>query len=150
RYFFGRLETEFARAKRYNYPLSIVIMDIDDFKGINDRLGHQQGDTVLKGLSQILREQTRTTDLWARYGGEEFIGYLPHCGKDEAYKLAERIRKIVEGYSFSGMDEGTLTISLGVAYYPHPEVETLDDLVGIADGLLYTAKGTGKNRVMVG
>lgn len=149
RHFFDRLDTEFAEAKRYNHHLSIVIMDIDDFKVINDTMGHQQGDTVLRELGRILKDETRAGDVWARYGGEEFIGYLPHCGKDEAFKLAEKLRRMVEGYAFSGMDERRITITLGVGYYPHPEVETVDDLVGIADGLLYRGKAGGKNRVVV-
>ncbi len=149
RYFFSRLNAEFAEAKRYNHPLSIVIMDIDDFKGINDKLGHQQGDAVLKEIGQILKEETRIADLWARYGGEEFIGYLPHCGKAEAVHLTEKLRKTIEEYAFGGMDRARVTVSIGVGYYPYAGIETIDHLVGVADGLLYKAKGSGKNRVMV-
>lgn len=149
RYFFSRLETEFFEAKRYNHNLSIVICDIDHFKEINDTMGHQQGDMVLKELGKLLREQARQSDLLARYGGEEFIGYLPHCGKIEAYQFAERIRRLVEGYDFTGMRGKRVTVSLGVAYYPHPEVETVDDLIALADSSLYSAKRGGRNRVEV-
>ncbi|MBI4745929.1 MAG: diguanylate cyclase, partial [Deltaproteobacteria bacterium] len=88
RYFFGRLTAEFSKSKRYNQPLSAVILDIDNFKMINDSMGHQVGDVVLKEIGLILREQTREADIWARYGGEEFIGYLPHCEKTEAVQSA--------------------------------------------------------------
>lgn len=148
RYFFERLESAFSEAKRYRQPLSLVIMDLDNFKTINDIMGHQQGDSVLKEVGSILREHTRDTDLWARYGGEEFIGYLPHCGRDEGINMAEKIINIVEKHPFRGMNDKKVTISVGVGYYPNQKVETVDELIGIADEFLYRAKRSGKNRVV--
>ncbi|MBI5750105.1 MAG: diguanylate cyclase [Nitrospinae bacterium] len=149
RYFFERLGSEFSEAKRYDYPLSLIIMDIDNFKSINDTAGHQQGDIILKELGLILNGNTREPDLWARYGGEEFIGYLPHCGKDEGYKMAEKMRKLVEDYHFTGMNERKVTISAGMAYYPNSDIENIDDMIRIADKFLYEAKRGGKNKVAI-
>ena len=149
RHFFKRFASEFQAAKRYNYPFALVMMDIDNFKNINDTLGHQQGDIILKEIGRILSDNTREADIWARYGGEEFIGYLPHCGKNEGYKMAEKIRKIIEEHEFTGMEGRKVMVSMGVAYFPGLKADTEDEIVGFADRCLYQAKSGGKNKVVV-
>lgn len=148
RHLYERLGTAFAEAKRYNHSLSLVIIDIDNFKQINDTMGHQQGDSILREIGAILRENSREPDLWARYGGEEFIGYFPHCEKDDGYRVAEKIRRLIAEHEFTGMDGRQVTISGGITCYPGPGIESVDDMVGAADRLLYESKRSGKNRVM--
>lgn len=150
RHLHDRLGTAFAEAKRYNNSLSLVMIDIDNFKQINDTMGHQQGDSILREIGSILRVNSREPDLWARYGGEEFIGYFPHCEKDDGYRVAEKIRRLIAEHAFTGMDGRQVTISGGIACYPGPGIESVDDMVGAADRLLYESKRSGKNRVMAG
>ncbi len=149
RYFINQFIRELNRAQRYRIPLSIAMIDIDFFKVYNDSFGHLSGDYVLKQVAQLLKENTRISDIVARYGGEEFVIILPEATKDEAYKLAEKIRAIIADYNFinqENMPDGNLTISCGVASYPDdghlPEV-----LIENADIALYEAKRTGRNRV---
>lgn len=150
RYFTERLQEEFSRSKRYNLDLSCSIIDIDNFKLINDRWGHQTGDKVLKGLGQLLKRSRRTHDLVARYGGEEFILILCQTDHRGAMRFAEHIRKTVEHHPFSTIDNHPLkvTLSIGVSGYPAPDVTQPDDLIRVADGALYQAKRSGKNRVV--
>lgn len=148
RYLYERLGEALSESRRHDYPLSLVIVDIDNFKQVNDTMGHQQGDHILREIGAILRKNTREHDLWARYGGEEFIGYLPHCGKEDGLRMAEKIRLLIAENDFTGMDGRKVTISGGVASHPGPEIESIDDLVGAADALLYRAKESGKNRIL--
>ncbi len=148
RHFFDLIESEFTGARRYRYNLAVLMIDIDDFKSINDTFGHQQGDIVLNGVSHMLREKTRTTDVWARYGGEEFIGFVSHCSREGVLTLAEKIRKNVESIDFQGLGSRKVTVSVGVGYYPFNGIKDLDDLVKAADDNLYLAKKNGKNMVM--
>lgn len=143
------LDNEFKASKRYKYNLGVLMVDVDNFKSINDTYGHQQGDVVLTELSRLLREKTRTTDVWARYGGEEFIGLITHCGLEGMQILSEKLRKSVEGHRFPGMNGKKITVSIGVGYYPFEGVKDMDDLIKIADDNLYEAKGNGKNRVVM-
>ncbi|MBI5233291.1 MAG: diguanylate cyclase [Deltaproteobacteria bacterium] len=147
-YFYTRLDEEMSRAFRYSVPLSLMMLDIDDFKMINDTYGHRVGDTVLKGLSMILKDCVRKTDVVARYGGEEFAILLPHTSLDGAVGEAERIRQFVEGHSFSGIGRN-ITISIGVASFVKGEVASSGELVNRADRELYAAKKAGKNCVRV-
>lgn len=148
-FFYTKLEEEFERAVRYDLPLSLIMMDIDDFKNINDIYGHRVGDNVLKDLAAMIRRGGRKTDTVARYGGEEFAVILPHTGLKGAIEEAERLRLLIEGHTYAGLMKNRITVSLGVASYPHSGVINSGDLVNHADNALYKAKWAGKNRVHV-
>lgn len=147
RYFFHRLEEEFEKAKRYNIPLSCIMIDLDYFKSINDEFGHKKGDMVLRELGRVLKKFTRKADIIARYGGEEFIMLLPHTDKDGALKEAERLRLLISNLRFKDLREKKMTASFGVATWPSEVVKNSDDLVTSADNALYKAKREGRNRV---
>jgi diguanylate cyclase (GGDEF)-like protein len=123
--------------------------DLDHFKSVNDTYGHQAGDEVLKQLSSILQEEAREIDRVGRYGGEEFMLLLPGTVLDSAVTFAERVRKHIEGHTFS-FPGGTLrrTASFGVSGWPHPRIRECDSLVRAADDALYVAKEMGRNRVV--
>ena len=148
RHFYNELKKEMERAERYSKPVSLILFDIDDFKKVNDSLGHQVGDNLLRELAQILPTLTRKSDLLARYGGEEFAVLLPETSREHALATAERIRAKVEGHIYPGVDlpRGRMTISLGVATYPY-DAATHRDFVRATDIALYAAKRAGKNRV---
>ena len=144
-----RIDEMFSHAKRLNEPFSLVMCDLDKFKSVNDTYGHQAGDEVLKQLAAILKDEAREIDRVGRYGGEEFMLLLPGTVLDAAVTFAERVRKRIEGHTFT-FAEGTLTrtSSFGVAGWPHPKIEQSDDLVRTADDALYVAKETGRNKVV--
>ena len=144
-----RIDEMFSHAKRLNEPFSLVMCDLDKFKSVNDTYGHQAGDEVLKQLSAILKDEAREIDRVGRYGGEEFMLLLPGTVLDAAVTFAERVRKRIEGNTFT-FPGGTLTrtSSFGVAGWPHPQIEQCDDLVRTADDALYVAKETGRNKVV--
>ena len=149
RYLNERIDEMFSHAKRLNEPFSLVMCDLDKFKSVNDTYGHQVGDEVLKQLAAVLREEARDIDRVGRYGGEEFMLLLPGTVLDAAVTFAERVRKRIEGHTFT-FPGGTLTrtSSFGVAGWPHPKIEQCDDLVRTADDALYVAKETGRNKVV--
>ncbi|MEW6074913.1 MAG: diguanylate cyclase [Candidatus Omnitrophota bacterium] len=149
RYFMLRMQNEFERAARYDLYFSFLIMDIDHFKNVNDTYGHQQGNVVLKHMSQILQAQSRKTDFVARYGGEEFCAILTHTNLQGAVNYAERVRRAVEAYEFPYKPGKPLklTISIGVVSYPQHKAEKMDGLIEAADKALYEAKHGGRNRV---
>lgn len=137
------LHAEHDRAKRYETGFSVMMIDVDWFKGINDSYGHQIGDVVLKSLADKVTQYVRKSDRVFRYGGEEFAVILPHTGAHKAAKLAERIRYMVEKTSFiAGLH---ITVSIGISEYK--KGITLDELVRQADKGLYLAKKRGRNRV---
>lgn len=140
---------EFERAKRSDEPLSVVMLDLDFFKDVNDRYGHQAGDAMLRSMASILRETAREIDKLGRYGGEEFIAVLPGTTTESAAIFAERVREGVARHRFD-VDTAELktTISAGVATHPHPAVGDPGDLVRLADEALYAAKDAGRNRVV--
>ena len=138
------LEREVERAKRYKKPLSILLLDIDDFKRINDTQGHLVGDKVLKELVEEIRKNVRRVDMLGRYGGEEFVVVLPETGLREAKKVAEKIRKRVERKNFTHSLK--VTISIGVAELDLLK-DTVDFLLSKADNAMYVAKRKGKNNV---
>lgn len=138
-----RLRRELERARRYELPLSVLLLDLDHFKRLNDEHGHLVGDQVLARLGEILREQVRAVDLVARYGGEEFAVVLPETGAHEARELAERLRATVEA-EFRG--ELGVTLSAGVAANPRREA-SVEDVISAADKALYASKEGGRNRV---
>lgn len=149
RKFFEELGREVDRVRRYHSPLSLVMLDIDKFKSVNDRYGHQMGDEVLKDLTEILKKNTRKTDIVARYGGEEFIIMLTETPLAGALKVARRIREAVEAAIVVGAGiEIKFTASLGVTEF-QPE-DTVDTLVAHTDEALYRAKKNGRNRVEAG
>jgi diguanylate cyclase (GGDEF)-like protein len=143
--FYAKLKTEIRRYKRYKTPVSLILIDIDDFKQFNDTHGHQEGDQVLVDLAALIKRATRDLDVAARYGGEEFAIILPQTGSEESALLAERLRIQVE--SSLGEDRRIL-ISLGVATCPG-DGKSAGALVKKADQALYRSKRRGKNRVTV-
>jgi len=149
RYFQQMFGRELSRAKRYHKPLSLIMMDVDDFKKFNDTYGHPHGDKVLGAMGDILAEALRSTDFAFRYGGEEFIVLLPETDFPSALQVAERLRELVEHKSageLQGIAPHGVTASVGVASFPR-DGETRDELLKSVDGLLYRAKECGKNRV---
>ncbi|HZV82617.1 MAG TPA: diguanylate cyclase [Geobacteraceae bacterium] len=149
RYMLDMLEKEIQRAKRKGTRLSLILMDIDHFKKVNDLYGHQSGDQVLVTVAKLAAADLRGYDFTARYGGEEFVIALPETGHDDALMIAERVRHRIELHNFSGM-LGTLrvTISMGVATCPTDFIGSIDDLIREADTALYRAKAAGRNRVV--
>ncbi|MBF0543712.1 MAG: diguanylate cyclase [Candidatus Riflebacteria bacterium] len=152
RYFQIRLEEEVRRSRRYNSTLTLLMIDIDHFKEINDTYGHQQGDMILREISHILRRNIRSTDIAARYGGEEFVIILPETTQADARIVAERIRKDVAKHEFPSLAQGQLpvhvTISIGVAGFPI-NATSKDELIQKADSSMYQAKGAGRNKVVL-
>ena len=151
RYFDARIEEEIERSKRYGTPFSVVMMDVDDFKKLNDTYGHLVGDRVLKAIANVVKAQMRGVDTAARYGGEEIAVILPRTEMVGAYALAERIREAVAELRLTTDDDPPkvlgVTASLGCAAFPESKAESGEDLVRRADRALYRAKKTGKNRV---
>jgi two-component system cell cycle response regulator len=145
-----RLSSEMERAKRYDSVITLLMLDLDHFKGINDTAGHLVGDDVLREVAGLLKESVRSVDLVARYGGEEFVVVLPETSEVGAVKFAERTRERMESELFTPAHGGVrLTASIGVATYPAPDVAGVDDLFARADEALYRAKAAGRNRVCI-
>ncbi len=143
------LDKEFVRHGRSQTTLSLLMLDIDHFKNINDTYGHLNGDTVLIGLAKILKEYLRPYDIATRFGGEEFALVLPNTPISGAYDVAERLRIAVEKMIFSGeLRNLSLTVSIGISCYPCSTVNDVDQLLRTADKALYQAKQTGRNRVV--
>ncbi|MFP4330615.1 MAG: diguanylate cyclase [Spirochaetaceae bacterium] len=138
------LEREINRSLRYGHPLSLLMLDIDHFKGINDRFGHTAGDAVLTGFAETIKRRLRPTDIFGRWGGEEFLIILSETDLKGAYTLAERVRESIEDQAY--LPELRATASIGVAALG-AEVTSKDDLVNAADEALYCAKENGRNRV---
>lgn len=149
RHFFESTQVEMARAQRNSRSLSMMMIDVDHFKRINDRYGHQAGDTVLKQIAQVLKENLRLNDLLARYGGEEFVITLPETTISEAAHFAERIRLAIEESQF-GIDEDSInvTVSIGCASLPIGSLN-LSKMIERADIAMYQAKANGRNRVEI-
>jgi len=150
RYFQEKLSSEINRASRYNHNLSLLMIDIDFFKGFNDEYGHPVGDAALRDLAQILIKNVRETDIAFRYGGEEFSVILPETSIEDAKVTAERIRQEVENHKFIDGEgqEHSLTVSIGVASYPD-HCSSRASLLLAADVALYQAKSLGRNRVTI-
>ena len=151
RFFHQLLETEVSRAERYDRVVSLLMIDIDDFKSYNDSHGHPAGDLALRRLSQLLKQSSRNCDFPARYGGEEFAIIVPEVSADSARRMGERLLKLIDESEFEGeeaMVGGRLTISIGIATFPM-QASSKSELIEHADQALYRAKGLGKNRVVV-
>lgn len=148
RYLAEILDGEFFRARRNNEYLSLIIVDIDYFKKVNDTFGHQNGDVVLATVATLAQRQLRAYDSAARYGGEEFVLLVPGTSLSGGVMVAERLRQAVLEHSFpSPMEDLTVTVSAGVATYPSPQIDSVDSLFRQADEALYRAKQNGRNRV---
>ncbi|MBX3157401.1 MAG: sensor domain-containing diguanylate cyclase [Deltaproteobacteria bacterium] len=151
RYFDARIEEEIERSKRYGTPFSVIMMDVDDFKKLNDEHGHLIGDRVLRSIANVVKAQMRGVDTAARYGGEEIALILPRTDMVSAYNVGERIRAaIAETRVTTDSDPPrvlSVTSSFGIASYPETKAKNGEDLVRKADRALYRAKKTGKNRV---
>jgi diguanylate cyclase (GGDEF)-like protein/PAS domain S-box-containing protein len=150
RYFMQRGDKEFKRSKRHKHPLALLMLDIDEFKKVNDIYGHEVGDLALRQVATVLKSSLRETDILGRIGGEEFAALLPNTALRDAFVLAERIRRTMESASFQTLDANTLltiTISIGAAVFTN-EMSDIDDLLRNADAALYQAKSNGRNCVM--
>jgi len=150
RYFIERVQTEFAYSKRHGSWLSLVMIDLDHFKAINDEHGHVAGDHVLATLADHIARQVRNEDVFARFGGEEFAVLCRGTDIRAAQVLAERVRRTVERHPFTAGRDGppiTVTISAGVAAIPDTRIQDPEGLVNAADEALYEAKHGGRNRV---
>jgi len=146
RYFELRIGEEIARSSRHNLGFSLIMMDIDHFKQLNDEFGHLLGDEVLRQVSGILGQQLRKSDVLSRYGGEEFAIITPETAMESAQAVADKLRQVVESWHFPGVAR-RVTISAGVAEFP-TQGATRDELVKSADEALYAAKQSGRNRVV--
>ncbi|MFN0118465.1 MAG: GGDEF domain-containing protein [Elusimicrobiota bacterium] len=150
RYLHDQLSIEIESAKRYETPLTCLMLDIDDFKKINDMFGHPAGDIVLTTLSKIIKQCVRRVDIMGRLGGEEFLVIMPHTLPETAFSVAERIRQAVQRWPFDA--EGTpipVTVSIGIGYFPSKEINDKGALLKATDEALYEAKRTGKNKTIV-
>jgi len=145
RFFSLRLEEELSRYRRFNHPVSVVLLDLDGFKSVNDSLGHAVGDDTLRDVAQILMKHSRGINVVSRYGGDEFAVLLVETSKAGARLYADRIREVVAKYPFA--HGKILTASFGVASLPDDEASTAEDLFRFADEALYAAKRAGKNQV---
>ena len=150
RYFDERIGAETQKSFLSGTPLSLVMVDIDHFKKINDTFGHTEGDKVLCKIASLLKNSVRKDDTVARYGGEEFIMVLPGAKLEVTSVIAERIRRLVETTLFEvGHDQIRLTISLGISNLPAHRARSKEDLIKMADHALYNAKRGGRNRVCI-
>lgn len=150
RYFEERLDIEAQKSFRSGVPLSLVMLDIDHFKKVNDTFGHTEGDQILCKISSILKNCVRKKDTVARYGGEEFILILPETALEQSFVIAERIRQSVEKNLFElGRAHVHLTVSMGISNFPSHRVKSKEELVKIADQALYDAKRRGRNKVCI-
>ncbi|MBI4276906.1 MAG: GAF domain-containing protein [Armatimonadetes bacterium] len=148
RYLRDALLREVERAQRYEFPLAVVMLEIDRFKHYNDTYGHLSGDEVLRAVAALLRTGSRRSDIVARYGGDEFVIVLPHTDQAEAMELAERLRRTVSGTTFLLGEQrvANVTLSAGVASFPDHGI-TADALIDAADQAMYRVKRSGGNRV---
>jgi two-component system, cell cycle response regulator len=150
RHIHALLNEEFERVDRTNERLTVAMFDLDHFKAVNDTYGHQAGDRVLEQMADILRETAREIDRIGRYGGEEFMVLLPDTAIEDADVFVERVRREVarRPFNIGSPDPLHMTISAGVASYPHPDCNDPETLVRFADEALYAAKTAGRNRVV--
>jgi two-component system cell cycle response regulator len=146
-----RLTAEVDRARRFSSSLTLLLLDVDHFKQINDTAGHLAGDSVLRQLGALLEDAVRKVDVVARYGGEEFVVILPETASDGGIIFAERLRERIEMQSYDvGAERPVrLTVSIGVATFPSPRVATTEDFFARADEALYRAKSGGRNQVRI-
>ena len=145
------LQNEFERSMRYGAPLSVVLLDVDHFKGVNDTYGHQKGDEILVAIASLLKKVCRANDIAARYGGEEFLMILPQSNAQGAFKIAERLREEMMKMNFTGNESNfSVTTSCGVAELDRDFIKNTDQLIAMADHALYDAKTGGRNKTIIG
>ena len=145
------ITTEVERTRRFGSDMGLIMLDLDNFKRVNDTYGHMQGDLVLREVARVLRESSREIDEPARYGGEEMAVALPHTDLEGAYQFAERVRRRIEALELPILDGGgtlKVTASLGAAALGVMPGTDKDSLVAAADAALYRAKRSGKNRTV--
>jgi diguanylate cyclase (GGDEF)-like protein len=147
RFFSIRLEEEVSRYRRFNHPVSVVLLDLDGFKAVNDDLGHGAGDETLRAMADILLKQSRGINVICRYGGDEFAVLLVETSKSGARLYADRIRYVLSTWAFA--HGRRVTASFGIASLPEDVAPAADELIRAADEALYAAKRAGKNRVSV-
>lgn len=138
------IEREVSRSNRTGEELTLILLDLDHFKSLNDSFGHQAGDEMLRKVGAVLSEACRASDTPARYGGEEFALVLPTCGKAEAFETSERLRELIAAVD----SPRPITVSAGVATYPVHGVSAAD-LVKAADEAMYESKAEGRNRTTI-
>jgi two-component system cell cycle response regulator len=148
RFFELRILEEIERARRYGSGMAVIMTDIDQFKRLNDEFGHVLGDEVLRQVSSLFHQQVRKIDVVCRYGGEEFAILLTQTGPEQAFNIAEKLRRMVATWQFPGVPR-TVTVSAGAAAFPEHGT-TRDELVKAADSALYAAKQAGRNQVCLG
>ena len=150
RYFEDRLGMDAQKSFYGGTPLSLVMVDIDHFKKVNDTFGHTEGDQVLCKISSLLKSSIRKKDTVARYGGEEFILILPEAGLEASFVIAERIRRLIENTLFEvGRAQINLTVSMGISNFPSHRAKSKEELIKMADQALYDAKRGGRNKVCI-
>lgn len=148
RHFTERYRLEFNRSQKSAYPLSVLMIDIDHFKNVNDTYGHLVGDEILVSVAHTITEQLREIDFVARFGGEEFVVFLPETGKEAAMKAAQRVCATVASSEYRAYDEKMhISVSIGAATFPD-DSDDKDALIERADAALYAAKEQGRNRVI--
>ncbi len=150
RYLHTRLNEEIHKLQRYMHPLSLIMVDVDHFKKVNDVYGHQVGDDVLINVATILKSKVRKVDIVARYGGEEFVILLPETSGDNAYKVGEKLRKLIAEYPFNIMDGKQLNVTacFGISSLKHcfnDEKNSANRIIKQADTAMYDAKQKGRN-----
>jgi diguanylate cyclase (GGDEF)-like protein len=149
RAFLVAIEAEMSRCERYEYPLSIVLFDVDHFKRINDQRGHAAGDHVLSEIGSMIRGTLRRSDFGVRWGGEEFVLALTSTDLEGGRTVAERLRLAVEGLAISDAKGVGIPVTASVGLAARFAGETLQDLLGRADAAMYEAKAAGRNRLVV-
>ena len=150
RYMEEALEKELSRAERHQYPISLILIDIDHFKQVNDKYGHHTGDEVLKVIANVLRNSVRQSDIICRYGGEEILILLPECSLQQSFFIADSIRKDISQIEldYNSHHLSNITISAGIASYPD-HGSNRKTIIHAADVALYQAKANGRNQVVV-
>jgi diguanylate cyclase (GGDEF)-like protein len=147
-FFFNAVDHEIQRGRRYRRGFCLLMMDLDGLKSINDRYGHYEGDVILRGVAQLMRQALRGIDIAARYGGDEFVAMLPETDQDGAYVVAEKIRQMASELVIeTGGHQISTSLSIGVVSYPE-DGQTADELMIAADEAMYSSKRLGKNRVV--
>jgi len=145
-YLKSAFEREIPISTRYSRTFSVMIIDIDDFKGVNDTFGHLSGDSVLREMGSLIRNNVRASDLAVRYGGEEFVVFLTETALDISLSVAEKLRMAVEAHRFSDVEDRKIKVSIGITEF-HPDDAEMGAIIKRADDALYAAKREGRNRV---
>jgi diguanylate cyclase (GGDEF)-like protein len=146
RAFAERAELEISKARRYGHPLTVAYIDVDDFKGINDRFGHSHGDQVLRNIATALKANLRESDSLSRVGGDEFIALLPGTGDEHAREVLSKLHSVVSKATREG--ESPVTFSVGAVVFDDPPTD-VDALIRASDSVMYQAKGDGKNQLYI-